>query len=115
MAVQIIDTLTDNETPFYEQRTSLEDKDYLFTFYWNPRRNVWTFDLQTLAGTPIIAGQTIRCDTDLLRRSTSAEKPPGLLTAISYTTNKTSPGFVDLGGRVQLAYFTSDDAVLNAS
>jgi len=111
MAVLIIDTLSDG-TPFYDQRVTLEDQEYLLRFRWNSRRKHWHLDVRTIAGEDIVLGQTIAIGTDLLRRSVSPNKPPGRLTALAEDDQIIAPELFDLGGRAFLYYFTSDDEAL---
>jgi hypothetical protein len=122
MAVLEIPTRTDG-TPHYTQRTALEGVDYLFTFRFGERRNAWSFDLATLDGVRIVSGQLILCGfQDLLRRSTVAERPPGILWAMNLADPPEGgvlalPGLYDLGGpdgRCRLYYTESTTAQENA-
>lgn len=105
----IIPTLADG-TRYYEQRTQLDGTEYLFRFMWNPRRNRWAFDLTDVDENPIILGQSIVPDLDLLRRSVVPQKPPGLLVCIKTQEELEAPGLETLGNGFILAYLEANDA-----
>jgi len=88
----------------YDQRSQLEGVEYLFQFRYNLRRELWSFSLVALDGTPILTGQTVHVGIPLNRRAVGG--PPGLLLAISETDDLASPTLYELGGRVKLCYLT---------
>lgn len=100
----IIPTLTDG-TEAYDQRTQLEGVEYLFAMRYNLRRELWTFSIQALDGTPILTGQTVHVGIILNRRAVGG--PPGIFMAISETDNIDSPQLQELGARVKLCYLTA--------
>jgi hypothetical protein len=100
----IIPTLTDG-TEAYDQRTQLEGVEYLFALRYNFRRELWTFSIQALDGTPILTGQTVFVGIILNRRAVGG--PPGILMAISETDNIDPPQLQELGTRVKLCYLTA--------
>jgi hypothetical protein len=117
MALLEIPTRTDG-VPFYQQRTALDGRDYLFTFRFGERRGGWVFDLATLDGVRIVSGQLILCGLqDLLRRAKMPERPPGILWAMNLTDPPEGgplalPGLYDLGGpdgRARLYYTEAED------
>lgn len=89
----------------YDQRTQLEGVEYLLSFRYNLRRELWTFSIAALDGTPILTGQTVHVGIPLNRRAVAG--PPGLLMAISETDDLTSPTLHELGARVKLCYLTA--------
>ncbi len=104
----IVPTFTDG-TEAYDQRTQLEGVEYLFEFRYNLRRELWTFTMRALDGTPLLTGQTVHVGIPLNRRAVGG--PPGLLMAISETDDINSPTLHELGGRVKLCYLTADELV----
>ncbi len=118
MAILELQPLIDGSA-HYTMRTQLEGVDYLFTFRFGERRNVWTFDLSTLDGVESIKGQAVTVLRDLLRSVAIAERPPGMLWAMNVTTPAAvdggvlaRPGLNDLGpgGRCRLYYTESTTA-----
>ncbi len=103
MAIVEIPTRTDG-TLAYDQVTTLEDVAYQFTFRWNARRELWSFSIAALDGTPILTGQTVHLDIKLNRRAVAG--PPGTLIAVS-SVGDDPPALTDLGGRVRLTYVES--------
>jgi len=106
-----LQTLHDGETPFYSFQTDLEGDTFKFDFYWSSRRSRWSFDLTTVAGEQIITGQVVHPNLNLLRRSVSANRPPGVLVCLPENPNGTieAPALTDLGTSYSLTYYTSDD------
>lgn len=97
-------------TEAYDQRTQLEGVEYLFQFRYNLRRELWTFSIQALDGTPILTGQTVHVGIPLNRRAVGG--PPGILVAVSETDDLASPTLNELGARVKLCYMSADDVAL---
>lgn len=115
MSLFKLPTETDGDSnPFYSFRAELEELSYTFTFYWNTRRARWSFDLIALDGEEIITGQTVHPNLNLLRRSVSAQKPPGLLICLPENPSGVifAPALNDLGATYSLVYYTSDDSAL---
>lgn len=98
----------------YDQRTALEGVEYLWSFRYNLRRELWTFSIDALDGTPILTGQTVHVGILLNRRAVRG--PPGLLIAISETDDLSPPTLHELGERVKLCYLTAAEvAALDAT
>lgn len=104
MSLLDIPTLTDG-TEAYDQRTQLEGVEYLFAFRYNLRRELWTFSIEALDGTPILTGQTVHVGIPLNRRAVGG--PPGILMAIAETDELDSPTLQELGARVKLCYLSA--------
>ncbi len=102
----VIPTLTDG-TEAYDQRTQLDGVEYSLQFRYNFRRELWTFSVVALDGTPLLMGQTVHVGIVLNRRAVGG--PPGLLLAISETDDIASPGLTELGERIKLCYLTVDE------
>ncbi|MEY4548393.1 MAG: hypothetical protein RL685_4588 [Pseudomonadota bacterium] len=88
----------------YDQRTALEGTEYLWSFRYNLRRELWSFSIVALDGTPILTGQTVHVGIALNRRAVRG--PPGVLLAISETDDIEPPGLYELGARVKLCYLS---------
>lgn len=100
----VVPTFTDG-TEAYDQRTALEGVEYVFQFRYNLRRELWTFSIVALDGTPILTGQTVHVGIPLNRRAVGG--PPGILMAIAETDELDSPTLHELGARVKLCYLTA--------
>lgn len=97
----------------YDQRTALEGVEYLWEFRYNLRRELWTFSIRALDGTPILMSQSIVVGIPLNRRAVGG--PPGVLIAVSETENIDPPTMLELGDRVKLCYVSADElAALDA-
>lgn len=121
MAVLEIQTLTSGQ-PHYQIRVQLEGTDYLLTMRFGERRAAWMFDLETLDGVSVIAGQMVTIGRDLLRRCSSEVRPPGQLWALNVVEPGPAeggalalPGLYDLGAgaRARLYYTESTTAAEN--
>lgn len=100
----VLPTLSDG-TEAFDQRTQLDGVEYLFSFRYNLRRELWSFSIDALDGRPILTGQTVHVGVPLSRRAVRG--PPGLFLAISETDDLTSPTLHELGERVKLVYLTA--------
>lgn len=97
----------------YDQRTSLDGVEYLWEFRYNLRRELWSFSIRALDGTPILTGQSVFVGIPLNRRAVGG--PSGILIAISETENIDPPTMLELGDRVKLYYISADEvAALDA-
>lgn len=102
----VLPTLIDG-TEAYDTRIQLEGVEYAFQFRYNLRRELWSFSIAALDGTPILTGQSVFVGIPLNRRAVGG--PPGLLIAISETENIDPPSLLELGDRVKLCYLTADE------
>lgn len=95
------------DSPFYTQVIDLDGVDYLFDFRYNQRENAWYFSIALVDETPLVSGIKIVVNVGLLQRFPSPLLPPGLLIALSNTTDQSPPGIGELGttSRVTLLYF----------
>lgn len=103
----VIPTTSD---PYYVQRTDLEGREYVFSFDWSTREQVWYMSLLDSEETEIVCSVKLVCDWPLLFRLASTAAPPGQFLVISKTTDDSPPGKDDLapGGRCELTYVPSD-------
>lgn len=100
------------EEPFYTTTVALEGVNYIFTFKHIQRKDSWMLDVALQNGTSLVAGIHVVCGVNLLWRSNSRLKPPGLLVAVAAAGATTEPPtFYELGPgkRVELMYTTSDE------
>jgi hypothetical protein len=93
------------DTPLWDERTTLDGREYLIRLDWNGREGRWYLSLETVDGIQLMRGVKIVSNWPLLRRLVAPEAPPGPLIAQSFSPDTSPPGFYDLGRRVRLLYF----------
>lgn len=71
--------LPDSDSPRLTQITSLDGRDYVFTFDWNAREGKWLMELATADGVPLIQGVKLVANFPILRTLADDLRPPGLL------------------------------------
>ena len=96
--------------PDQEFSSILGGKVYRFRVRWNRKAARWSMSVSEENGTAIVSGVALVLGAYLGRRSVHPLFRDGILTL--WDTNKTQiePGLDDLGARVQLRYFTRDEA-----
>jgi hypothetical protein len=95
------------DTPLYSERITLDGRDFLFEFDWNDREGRWYLSIRSVSGSPLVLGIKIVANWPLLHRFTNPDLPPGNLFASDLSPEAgESPGFLELGKRVRLLYFT---------
>ena len=100
-----LDLTPDANVSHFVLRSSLDSKDYDFTFLWNERRGLWTLSMHTQAQEAIVLSRVLRHGRNLLSRAHSLNTPSGILFCWSNTPRDTSPPRLgDLGGRVGIYY-----------
>lgn len=99
---------TTNKTSSFTQVTALEGRDYDLTFRWNQREDRWYLDISS-NGQALLKGLKLIADWPLFRAQTSELLPPGELIAFDQTGKGRDPGLRDLGSRVELFYFDSEE------
>lgn len=100
-----LDLTPDPETPFFTLQTTIEGKEYNFTFAWNGRRSVWVVSMSTTSGEVIFLSQVLKHGRNLLSRSVSPNAPTGALFVWCNTPADLSPpGVGDLGARAGVYY-----------
>jgi hypothetical protein len=97
--------------PLYGETVALDGTPYALSFTFNLRGLCWYLDLATLDGEVFAAGLKLVCYWNLLIKCASPLRPPGQLLVISYTTDPSTPGLLDLmpGGRCALVYMPAAD------
>lgn len=107
MSVLLIPTTP--ETPYYQQKTRLDGRDYVLHFAYNQREDRWYLSLHDEEDVPILRGLKLVANWPLLKYyHADTRVPPGELIATDLTADGGSPpGFADLGEgrRVELTYF----------
>ncbi len=97
------------DTPFSDQRTALDGREYVLAFLWNQRESAWYLYLSDESGTPI-ASSKIVVNVPLFRRVQSTRKPPGWIVALS--EGDVAPGLNSLGDTVVLYYYDAAETLL---
>lgn len=97
--------------PLWVQRTTLDEREYLFRFDWNARENRWYMSLSTIDGVEVCRGVKVLANWSMLRRYRwNPATPKGLLVAQDFSpADGEPPVFHDLGQRVKLLYFPPDE------
>lgn len=96
--------LPETRVAHWTQRVQLSGQNYLLELQWVEREARWYFRLATEQDETIFGLRKVVANWDLLRTLVSARRPPGELWALDTSGAETSPGFDDLGARVQLVY-----------
>ena len=110
MSVIALDVSLDPTVLAYDQLTQLEGVEYLLSFFWSARESAWYLSLYDQDENPIALSIKLVLGTSLLAKFIDMRLPPGAL--MCYDTSGSgvdiaSPG--DLGTRIELDYFTSDE------
>lgn len=107
MGVQIIPTSGAESN--YTQITALDGRDYELGFRWNQREGRWYLSVST-AEDGVIQGPTkVVADWPLIYPEQDLPLPPGTLMAVDTTGQGRDPGLAELGARVVLVYFDSEE------
>ncbi len=108
--------------PDYRQITTLDGRDYVLRFLFNEREGKWYMSVSDESDDNIVHGVKIVPLVSLLRKVTDDRKPAGLLMARDLTAVDADfssgekvfdldPGLDELGERVEIVYFASDELV----
>jgi hypothetical protein len=106
MAVEIPITSDD---PCFCITVPLDDTDFILSFWWNTRESRWYLSVAAADGTALVDGIPLVIDYPLLNRFGSASLPGGMLMAIDGSGKGLECGRYDLGARVKLLFYTSDE------
>lgn len=88
----------------FRLRTTLEGREYVLGIHWNGRMERWILDLYDANDTPIVTGQPLHIDSDILMQFTKDELPPGMLMLYDTSGKHEEAGRDDLGSRAKLLY-----------
>lgn len=97
---------TYNEDDDYTQSTPLDGKDYVFRFQYNTRSDAWFMSIYDNDEVPILEGQKIVTNRDLLRGVVDARRPPGKLVCLEIHDDLTEPTRDSFGVAHVLHYVT---------
>jgi hypothetical protein len=105
---QVIPT-GDGVTPFFDVQVTLEDVTYTLELRWNVRSSAWYMNVLDAEGVTMLqAGIKLVADWMLASYSVGAQ-PPGAFVARDTSGQGIDPTLEDLGTRVQLLYFSTED------
>lgn len=97
--------------PWYRMTVPLVGDAYHFDVKWNAQDKAWYFDILELNETTIATGIKIVLGTILARRVDHPLMKNGAFIAKDTTGNDHDAGLDDLGGRVQVYYYTVYDII----
>lgn len=98
-----------SNNPHYTFQCTLDSKVYNFDVRWNTDAAFWTFDIRTIANSPILLGIKIVLGYPLIRRFFLPALPGGEIMALDTTGQLLRLGRNDLGNAVQMIYLTKAD------
>jgi len=89
----------------WEQRTTLDGREFVLAFDWNQRTGQWSLALADQDGVAIASGRALVVGHALLQGCVDPRRPPGELLVDDATgATDLDPGFADLGARFRLVY-----------
>ena len=98
------------DTPRFSTAARLGEREYEIEVDYNGRHDRFSITVRDAAtGEPIVTGRKGVTNTNLLRRSTAATKPPGSLALIDLRPLPDPPGLRGLGRTCVLVYLTPED------
>jgi hypothetical protein len=100
-----IDRETDDE-PSLKMRTVLEDIELVLRFDWNTREERWSISIYDALDNPLIIGQVLTINNELLQRFEIIGLPPGELLLYDTSNKVIEAGLEDLGKRCRLLYLS---------
>jgi hypothetical protein len=103
------------DSPSYSQHVTLEGVVYTFEFRWNVRAGSWYMNLLTAEEDPIVMSVKVVPGFPLAWTSKDPRRPPGNLVVVDTSGADLPPGEHELGGRVQIVYFTPDEVAAAAA
>lgn len=99
----------DGVTPHFELQVTLEDVTYTLELRWNERASAWFMNVLDAEGVTMLqAGLRLVADWMLGSFNVGAQ-PPGAFVARDTSGLGIDPTLEDLGTRVQLLYFSTED------
>lgn len=101
---------TSRTSPNYEQRTTLDGREYVLRFRWSERSESWYLQLLDSDENVLTGMVRIVLNLDLLRLHRNVDGiPPGEIRAVDASGDELRPGFNELGERVRLLYRTESE------
>lgn len=93
--------------PDFNFQCELDAVTYGFRFRWNEREQAWFMTLSDVAGNDLVGSVRVVVGFPLVARSRHLTgMPPGALIASDTSGQDLDPGLDELGGRVQLFYYS---------
>ena len=99
-----IPIVRENNEPSLKLRTVLENTEYVLRFDWNTRENRWSISIYDALENPLIAGQVLTINNELIERFEIAALPPGKLVLFDTSRKFLEATLEDLGTRCRLFY-----------
>jgi len=99
----------DASFPNYRVTITLESVPYIFDVRWNQRDLAWYFDISDITEVPIKNGIKIVLGKDLGGPCADPRWPKGFFLAEDLSNQGKDATIDDLGSRVVVDYFTSDE------
>lgn len=94
----IVEIPTDPELATYTQRVSLDGREYILTVDYSARTDCYYLSLVTTDGVEIMRMQKVLANWPLNRLvQYKPECPRGVLNAITFSSDKSPPGYGELG------------------
>jgi len=112
MATALLTIPTAQGLAFFNERVTLDGRDYTLQFRWNQREGRWYLSVADAENNLIAASIKIVANWPLLRYYRHDPRiPPGELIAQDISPDGTPPGFDELGigRRVELTYFAQTE------
>lgn len=100
----MIELPINSEYPSAVQTVNIANRTYRIAVHWNTRSAQWCLDLFTSGGEPLIIGQALRLNYDVLLGHTDPRLPQGHLLPIPTSNSVKRIGRDDLGDRVRLVF-----------
>ncbi|HEX5035128.1 MAG TPA: hypothetical protein VFW62_11675 [bacterium] len=97
----------DSAQPSYRLRLEIEDRTYIFRFYFNERSNRWIMSIYDDQEQQIVVGMALNVNFALLGQYADQRLPPGEIILFDTSEKNQECGRDDLGNRCVLLY---DDA-----
>ena len=97
--------------PFYSFTTTLADREYLIDVRWNTREASWYYDISTVEGEVLRAGNKFLIGSLSTLRSANADMPQGVFLVQDTSGENTDATFEDLGVRVIVYFYTFEEWV----
>lgn len=98
---------TRNDLPHYSFDTTLDGETFTLTFRWNAVDTYWYLSVKDAGGNDILTSRRVVVDWPIGYTFRNRGMPAGALIFVDTQGEQHDPGLEDLGGRVQLYYFTA--------
>ncbi len=108
--MQILPLRTD--LPDYTLEIALDEVTFSLRLRWSAREACWYLDISDEDDVPLAMGVKVVLSWPLGGRRVLHAMPVGSLYAFDTSGQDIGPGLADLGGRVQLVYYTAAERAL---